>query len=83
MPWIKTEDDPPPPGDEQKPAAEEKRNCGGCRFYHCQEVAPNLGRCRRRAPRLNDEGAGLAKFPRVLAIGWCGEWEARTEKESV
>ena len=65
-----------------------RRRCYTCRHYHADRTSnppATGGECRRKAPRLAQDGAVYAAndcapygyWPIVSADYWCGEWQAQ------
>jgi hypothetical protein len=54
--------------------------CINCRFSRPIEGSEVL-HCRRHAPLADPDPMRLAKFPRVTAADWCGEYARAQAKE--
>jgi len=53
-------------------------SCGTCRFFRAHVGVPDVGVCRRFAPRPLSgytESVVCARWPAVYADEWCGEHE--------
>lgn len=54
-----------------------RQSCGDCKFFDA--TTTNYGECHKHAPIAGPPVMGTpdARFPKITASGWCGEFELR------
>ena len=75
------------PQDVQPPPIRQKdQSCENCRFWGEEDDAVVVAEvesrdCRRNAPVPGGDSIGLTRWPLVMSLDWCGEWEDEAEYE--